>query len=46
MGDHYEPLRLNSFAVNNVRGLRDLCDRLATCLAPGTDAPDAVRSMQ
>jgi hypothetical protein len=41
-GDHYEALCLDGFETDNVRGLVDLADRLATRIAAGADASRAV----
>jgi len=40
--DHYESLCLDSFPSDNVRGLVDLADRLATRIVTGIDAPEAI----
>jgi len=44
-GDHFEALCLDGFWTDNVRGLVDLSDRLATRLAAGADGPSAVTSI-
>lgn len=44
-GDHFEALCLDGFDADNVRGLVDLSDRLATRLAAGADGPTAVTSI-
>jgi DNA-binding NtrC family response regulator len=41
-GDHAEALCLDGFATNNVRGLVDLADRLATRIASGMSPAQAV----
>ncbi len=41
-GDHYEALCLDSFAANNVRGLVDLADRIATRMVAGAEPKAAI----
>ncbi len=44
-GDHYETLMLDGFKENNVRGLIDLADRIATRIEAGTEPKKAVTSI-
>lgn len=44
-GEHYELLCLDGFENDNVRGLIDIADRIATKIAAGTPAPDAVAAV-
>lgn len=44
-GDHFEVLCLDRFPKDNVRGLIDLSDRLATRMAAGTDIREALSSI-
>lgn len=44
-GEHYELLCLDGFEHDNVRGLIDIADRIATKIAAGTTAPDAVAAV-
>jgi len=44
-GDHYEALCLDGFIIDNVRGLVDLADRLATRIATGTEPKQAVNTV-
>lgn len=44
-GDHFESLCLDGFHTDNVRGLVDLSDRLATRLAAGADEASAVATV-
>lgn len=44
-GDHYEALCLDGFVNENVRGLVDLADRLATRIVAGTAPESALRDL-
>ncbi len=44
-GEHYELLCLDGFENDNVRGLIDIADRIATKIAAGTTAHDAVSAV-
>ena len=41
-GDHYESMCLDGFATDNVRGLVDVADRLATAVATGIPPREAI----
>lgn len=43
--DHYESLLLDGFAEDNVRGLIDLGDRIATRVAAGVSGEDAIAAI-
>jgi DNA-binding NtrC family response regulator len=43
--DHYESMCLDGFSKDNVRGLMDLADRLATRMKSKSDASAAVKSV-
>lgn len=44
-GDHFEALCLDGFSKENVRGLVDLADRLATRIRGGAEPAEALRSL-
>ncbi len=44
-GDHYEALCLNGFPKDNVRGIVDVADKLATHIAAGIDPVEALANV-
>ncbi len=42
LADHYESLMLDGFKDQNVRGLIDLADRIASCIADGEEPAAAI----